>query len=86
MYEAYPGSSSLPIDAPDEGESIRDYRKRIGNDFGDTLFLFILTELSDLQDDTATEQVKALVRACMDILAVVVRLEAVLIKSQRHKV
>jgi hypothetical protein len=52
IYYAYPASDLLPIDAPRENESVAAYIERLGGrdevlTCGDTLFSFILFELSD---------------------------------------
>lgn len=47
IYNSYPDSDLLPIDPPVLGESPWTYLHRIGEHFGDTLFLFILREAAE---------------------------------------
>jgi hypothetical protein len=59
IYYAYPGSDLLNIDPPDDQETIPAYITRIGGrevvlECGDTLFAFILFELSN--DDIGPEE------------------------------
>lgn len=47
VYDAYPDSDLLAIEPPLPDEGCASYVQRIGRDFGDSLFYFILAELSE---------------------------------------
>lgn len=78
IYYAYPCVDILPLDEPLENETVPEYIKRLGgNDellhCGDTLFAFILFELSD--SENREECVHALNVALRDIVSVKTALE-----------
>jgi hypothetical protein len=65
IYNAYPDSDLLLLEPPDKNESIKDFSSKIA-DCGDTLFKFIIYELSDCTDDT-NECLRRLYRAMHDL-------------------
>ncbi len=64
IYEAYPDHDLLPIEPPQAGEKIGQFKERAEN-AGDTLFLFLCREADD--DIDAREYVARLNRAIQDI-------------------
>ena len=67
LYEAYPDHDLLPIEPPQPGETIGDFKLRADN-AGDTLFLFLCREADD--DIDAGEYLSRLDRAMRDIQSV----------------
>ena len=71
VFDALPDNDLFSFDPPEEGESYRDYRNRIGDERlkEDSLFLFILIELcgEDIDGDEARSRLD---RAIQDIRAV----------------
>lgn len=67
LYEAYPDQDLLPIEPPQPGETIGEFKLR-AEEAGDTLFLFLCREADDEID--ADEYVARLNRASRDIAAV----------------
>ena len=64
LYEAYPDHDLLPIEPPQPGETIAEFKLR-AEGAGDTLFLFLCREADDEID--ADEYVERLDRAIRDI-------------------
>jgi len=63
IYSAYPHGDLLPVEPPDKNMSVRDFLKQVDPPtLSDTLFLFILREVADL-DGERGEVVKGLNRA-----------------------
>ena len=70
IYSAYPHSDLLPIEPPAQKASAREFLKQVDpRTLGDTLFLFILREVADL-DGEREEVIPALNRAIDDLAAV----------------
>ena len=67
LYSAYPDHDLLPIEPPQPGETIGEFRRR-AEEAGDTLFLFLCREADDEID--ADEYNARLDRAMRDIAAV----------------
>ena len=67
LYEAYPDQDLLPIEPPQPGETIGEFKLR-AEDAGDTLFLFLCREADDEID--ADEYVGAPVSRMRDIACV----------------
>ena len=67
LYAAYPDQDLLPIEPPQPGETIGEFKLR-AEDAGDTLFLFLCREADDEID--ADEYVARLDRAMRDIACV----------------
>ncbi len=71
VYSAYPHSDLIDIVPPVRGMSAKQFLKTIDQGlFGDTLFLFILREVADM-DGEREEVVRALCRARDDLTAVI---------------
>ena len=72
LYDSYPAADLLDIDPPRVGESFNDYITRQSNDAilrcGDTLFAFLIFELSDA--GSREEAVRMINTAASDLLAV----------------
>lgn len=80
IYYAYPGSDLLALDPPLHNETIDAYIERVGGhetvlNCGDTLFAFILFELSNC--GSHEECVYMLEGALRDVLAVKTTLEKI---------
>ncbi len=73
IYQTYPDSDLLPIEPPRPGETIDDFSDRAA-DAGDTLFLFLCREATDLidrdDDICVAEYLNRLTLAIGDIEAV----------------
>jgi len=71
LFDAYPSSDLLACGPPTQDESPSDYEARVEQQGGDTLYLFLVRELTDadqlLDIDTAAERVR---RAICDLQAV----------------
>lgn len=73
LYDSYPHSGLLPIEPPTESETLRQFQARI-QDCGDTLFLFLLRELSECSDDPegclerAISDIEAVLHSVPDVL------------------
>ena len=72
VYDSYPVSDLLAIDPPEVGESFKDYTNRQDKNAlsqcGDTLFAFLISELSDAGD--REEAVHMIDTAIRDLSAV----------------
>lgn len=72
IYTSYPGSDLLAIDPPSIDETFQEYRRRVSDDAlcnsGDTLFAFILLELSNANNKE--EALRLLSTAMNDLLTI----------------
>jgi hypothetical protein len=72
VYLAYPDQDLLPIKKPNKGELVGHWLVRCKRELencGDTLFLFVLREMSDAKNDV-NEAAEMLQRALFDLEAV----------------
>lgn len=71
LYNCYPGAYDLALDSPCPLTSWDDVQRDVaaGDNFGDTLFLFLVRELGEL-DMGLQDQIARLYMASHDIMAV----------------
>lgn len=76
IWDAYPSSDMLPYPRPGPRESGPAYLKRIANQPGDGLFVFLISELCSGEDDANFEvQMDRLDTALADLRAVGLAIE-----------
>jgi hypothetical protein len=77
LFDAYPSSDLLACGPPARDESPSDYEARVEQEGGDTLYLFLVRELTDADElldvDTAAERVRRAMRDLQAILEAVER-------------
>ena len=76
LFDAYPSSDLLACGPPARNESPSDYEARVEQEGGDTLYLFLVRELTDADElldvDTASGRVR---RAMRDLQTVIEAVE-----------
>lgn len=71
VYDAYPHSDLLPIDAEQDCHTLQSlFAKVIGENIGDGLFTFMVVEIVEGGDSTLSGAIRVLDRAKMDVEAV----------------
>ena len=77
VYDAYPHSDLLPIDAEQDCRTLQTLLSKVtGENIGDSLFKFMVVEIIEGGDSTLDGAIRALERAKADIEAVLQALRA----------
>ena len=77
LFDAYPSSDLLACGPPARNESPSDYEARVEQEGGDTLYLFLVRELTDADElldvDTASGRVRRAMRDLQTVLEAIER-------------